>query len=317
MSYQPPSTAGGGSEGPDEPTEPTKPAESTRKRKAKSMLEITPMTTSKDKIVQPTLAEMNVIPRITSNVIMVGSSGSGKTTLLANLFTRKEFYKGWFDRVVLVSPSARTDDLQGQIGVQEDDIVDDLGDAPQFIQDLMDDQRDEIEEAGADRAPQIALIYDDVAGSKVELLNSEQFVKTFVASRHFNLTTFLLVQSFTQAPRVARLQCQNLFYFRGSNSEQELICEEAAAPGLNKREMMKIIDFATIDPYTFLHFTRREPDTRRRYRRNLDEIILLDSARDHNSNGAAIANRQHNAGMGSSGHRGQRHPGLPRRQGRK
>jgi GTPase SAR1 family protein len=242
-------------------------------------LKIAPVKTNKDKIKQPVAAEEGVIPKLTSNVLMVGCSGSGKTTLLTNLMTRKEFFKGWFDAVYLISPSAKTDDVQKALDIPDENIVDDLSDAPEKIQDLMDEQRNSIEDMGAHRAKQICLIYDDVVGANDELLKTPQFVRSFIASRHFNFTTFLLVQSFTQAPRVSRLQCQNLFYFRGSNSEQELIAEECCAPGLNKREMCLLIDFATIEPYTFLHYTRRVSDASKRYRKNLDEIIDLRSVK--------------------------------------
>jgi hypothetical protein len=256
-----------------------KKAKGTTKDSKAGSLAITPIKTKKDKIKQPATAESGIIPKLTSNVLLVGCSGSGKTTLLTNFFTRKEFYKGWFDEIYLISPSAHTDDVQKELQVPDENIVDNLEEAPELIQSLMDSQRDEIEKEGADKAKQIALIYDDIVGASAELLSTPQFVRSFIASRHFNFTTFLLVQSFTQAPRVSRLQCQNLFYFRGSNSEQELICEECCAPGLKKKEMGHLVDFATIEPYSFLHYTRRVADARLRYRKNLDEIIDLSSVK--------------------------------------
>lgn len=242
-------------------------------------LAIAPIATRKDKIKQPDASSQDIIPRLTSNVLIVGCSGSGKTTLLHNLIKQKQFFKGWFDQIYLISPSAKTDDIQRDLEVPDEAIIDDLNEAPTKIQELMDEQRDEIEASGAHKAKQIALIYDDVVGANDALLKTEQFTRSFIAARHYNFTTFLLVQSFTQAPRVARLQCQNLFYFRGSNSELEKICEECCAPGLKQKEMALLVDFATIEPYSFLHFNRRVADASQRYRKNLDEVIDIESVK--------------------------------------
>lgn len=238
-------------------------------------LEIVPIDTRKDDIEQPILAEATVIPRLTSNVLFVGASGSGKSTLLANLLTRSEFMEGWFDRTLLVSPTARTDDIQKLISdaLEDQDIVDDLKEAPEIIGELMDEQREKIEKEGADKAPQICLIYDDVVADR-DLMKSDVFSRSFIMSRHFNFTTFLCTQSFTAAPRRARLQCQNLFYYKGSNSEAELLAEEFSPPGFNKKQMLRLIAFATDEQYSFLHVNRRATfDTR--YRRNLDQVIDL------------------------------------------
>ena len=142
----------------------------------------------------------------------------------------------------------------------------------------MEDQRDDIEDHGAAKTKQIAIIYDDVISHR-DLMKSKEFVSSFVASRHYNFTTLLCTQSYTRVPRVARLQCQNLFYFKGSNSEMELLSEEFAAPGFSKKRMYNLINFCTGEKYSFLHVNRRVP-FETRYRRNLNEIIVLDSVPD-------------------------------------
>ena len=48
---------------------------------------IEPVKTSKDEIKSPKLAELGVIPKINSSIIIVGKSGSGKSVLLHNLLT--------------------------------------------------------------------------------------------------------------------------------------------------------------------------------------------------------------------------------------
>lgn len=241
------------------------------------MFKINKLETRKDDIKQPDTSLADIIPRLTSNCLFVGASGSGKSTLLVNLIKEKLYWKGWFDRVLLVSPTARTDDIQREIHefMEDEDILDDLAAAPEKLQSIMDEQRQLIEDQGADKAPQILLVYDDVVSDK-DLLNSDVFGKSFIMSRHFNFTTCLCTQSFTQAPRKCRLQCQNLFYFKGSNSEMDLLCEELAPPGFSKNRMRLVISYCTDEAYSFLHVNRRV-EFADRYRKNLDEVVDLDS----------------------------------------
>lgn len=235
------------------------------------MFDIKPLKTLKDKIKQPPAAESDIVPRVTSAVLFVGATGSGKSTVLVNMLTRKELLGKAFDRTFLVSPTAKTDDVQKHLKVPDDDIIDDLTEAPDVLSQIMDSQRALIEEKGADKAPLYALIYDDVVGDR-DLMKHENFVKTFIACRHYNLTTFLCSQSYTAVPRRVRLQAMNIIYFKGSNSEAELLAEEYAPPGLNKKATLALIDFATDDKYSFLHINKRVP-FEERYRRNLNQII--------------------------------------------
>ena len=74
--------------------------------------EIKPVKTQKNQVTHPALAEAGVIPELMTSNIIVGKSGSGKTVLLHNLMTRKDFYADAFDRIILISPTGETDDIQ-------------------------------------------------------------------------------------------------------------------------------------------------------------------------------------------------------------
>lgn len=242
------------------------------------MYAITPLPTEKDKIYNPPAALADIIPRVTSNVIFCGSSGSGKSTLLVSLLLKPQFYpEGTFDRIVLISPTCKSDDIQKQLHhlIDPEDLIDDLKDAGKFLEELMEEQRGIIESEGAAAAPRVCVIFDDCVANK-EFTKLPVFTKCFIASRHYGFTTMICSQSWTQVPRRCRLQAQNVFFFPGSNSEQEVLSEEVSPPGFAKRRCMNLIAFATEGPYNFLHFNRRVP-IHERYRKNLDQIISLDS----------------------------------------
>jgi predicted ATPase len=147
-------------------------------------LSIRTIPTKKDKIKQPPLSEADVIPRINSSALFVGASGSGKTTVVANLLTRSDMLAGAFDRTFLISPTAKTDDIQGYLQVPDEDIIDDLKEAPGFLREIQEEQRDEIEAKGADKAKKYLVIFDDVISDR-DLMRSDEFIRSFIMNRHF------------------------------------------------------------------------------------------------------------------------------------
>ena len=235
------------------------------------MLKIKPIPTRKDKIKQQELSKQDVIPRINSSVLLVGHSGSGKTTLLVNMLKRKDMFAKTLTEIFLISPTAKSDDIQKYLELDDDHIVDDLKEAPALLADLMAEQRQAIEKDGAHKAPLFGIVFDDVIADG-DLLKTAEFVKCFIACRHYNFTTFICSQSFKGVPRKCRLQANNIFFFRGSNSEMEAVLEDRSPPNMNTRQGLAMIEFATIKPYSFLHINMRKP-FEKRYTRNLDETI--------------------------------------------
>lgn len=239
-------------------------------------LSIRAIPTSKDKIKHPPMAEANIIPKINTSSLFVGSSGSGKTTLVANLLTRKDMLgaRGTFDRRFLISPTAKTDDIQGFLKLSEEDIIDDLKEAPGFLREIMDEQVGLIESKGADKAPKYLVIFDDVI-SNPEFLRTDEFVRSFVMNRHFNFTTFICSQSYNAIPRKCRLQARHIFYFKGSASENETVMEDRAPPNFNKKMALALVEEATREKFSFLHI-HMGVEVKERYRRNLGEMIHVE-----------------------------------------
>ncbi len=215
---------------------------------------------------------MNVIPRINSRSIFIGNSGSGKSTLVANLLSRKDMLGRAFDRRILISPTAKTDDIQKHLKFEEDDIIDDLEKAPAFLRELEESQREAIQQSGADRAPLVLVLFDDVVSDN-RLMKSKEFIDSFILSRHFNFTTFLCSQSYNMIPRKARLQAKNIFFFSSAMSETDVLVDDRAPPGYTKKEARKLVEDATADDFSFLHINM-EAGLKTRYRKNLNEVFI-------------------------------------------
>lgn len=232
-------------------------------------LKIRKMPTAKHKIPQRPLMEADVIPRHPSSVIFNGSSNSGKTTLLMNLLTRPEFHAGYFDTIHLFSPTGGSDDLFKKLKIPKKNIHIDMD--PAKLEKIMEKQNHIIETRGIEKAPKLLLIYEDVQGN-AKFMSTKAFLRSFIANRHFGMSTWLCGQSFTRTPRACRLQANHIFYFKGSGSEMDLLAAEFAPPGMKKKKFMLLLEQGTRDPYDFIHINMRAPHAER-YRRNLDRII--------------------------------------------
>ena len=245
-------------------------------------LSIKPVETSKDKIKQPELAEHDdmFIPPLGSSIIISGKSGSGKSTLLSNLITDHRFYgpseqhpNGWFDKIFLFSPTANGDDIQKSLGIDPKYVFTDLDEAEELLEVILDSQQDKIDDESADTVEQYCIIYDDFIGN-VKFMNTKAFARTFYQVRHVNCTTIACTQHFKRVPRMCRLQANFIFFFQGSSSEVETVCEEFAPPEYTSKEFKTIVNEATRTPYSFLTINMKVPWAKR-LRRNLDEFIKL------------------------------------------
>jgi hypothetical protein len=232
------------------------------------------LSTAKDKIKQPELSKKEnnmIIPPLGSSVLISGKSGSGKSTLLANLLLDKRFYKGWFDKIFLFSPTANGDDIQKQLKIPAKYVFTDLEEAPELLEVILRSQKEALEGTSADKAKQYAIIFDDVIGD-TRFMNTKEFTQCFYQVRHVCCTTFICTQHFTRVPRICRLQANFIFYFAGSMSEIEILVEEFAPPNMTKNEFRQLVIDATDEPFAFLTINMKV-GWETRFRRNLGELI--------------------------------------------
>ena len=235
---------------------------------------IHPVKTSKDDIKQPLLAEEGIIPKLGSSIIISGKSGSGKSVLLYNLMTRKEFYLGAFSKIILISPTAEQDDVQLALKIPQSCIFTDLKQAVGALQIIERIQTTHIQKVGSGKARRICIIYDDVVGH-TKFMNSPEFVGSFIRSRHWNCTTFLLTQSFMRVPRICRLQASFIVFFPLSRSEANTVIDEFCPPKTTAQQFERMLMEVLDEKYQFFVVNMRVPIPIR-YRKGLGEIINLD-----------------------------------------
>jgi septin family protein len=127
-------------------------------------LSIHNIPTSKDDIDQPPLArdENMYIAPLGASILICGKSGSGKSTLLANLLMDDRFYKGYFVKTFLFSPTANGDDVQKALNIPKKHVCTDLGQAPSWLETILKCQSKKLEGGGkAAKVDQYCIIFDD------------------------------------------------------------------------------------------------------------------------------------------------------------
>ena len=61
--------------------------------------------------------------------------------------------------------------------------------------------------------------------------------------------------------------------FPSSNDELDLLCEDLCPAGMNKKNFLELIKFATSERYCFLFVNHHCKNPKEKFRKNFDEII--------------------------------------------
>ena len=246
-------------------------------------LEIVKVKTAKHNIYQRPLMEEHIIPHHPSITIIAGSAGSGKSTLVNNMLSNPVMYKGYFDCIFLLigSDDDMYDDLIEKGTINKQHVIKCPESAD--IQKIIDMQKKAIENSkDISKSPKILVIMDDLANNQ-KLLRSKPFLQLFVAGRHLNSSTFFLSQYLNLVPRACRLQANYLICFKMNMVELNVLTEQYCPATMNKKEFHKIV-FDTVKDtknkdgskkINFMMITKGGDDNKR-FRRNLDEYIVLD-----------------------------------------
>ena len=249
----------------------------------KDLLNIVMFETNKSKIKLRPLQEQKIIPAHPFRLLLVGRSGSGKSMNLVNLMTRPHMYgrtnpnnkkSGYFDIIFLFSPTAEGgDDLADHLELNENRIITQEKQFYPVLEHILKTQKALIEKNGLLKSPKICLIFDDCQSAE-KFLKSENFVRIFIAGRHYNISVICCGQSWTKFARVTRLNASNVMLYPSSGSEVELLVDEYCPPNKDKKQFRQLVQHATSEPYQFLHINNQVPIAEK-YRKNLDTILTI------------------------------------------
>lgn len=224
-----------------------------------------------DKIPQPRGAQVGVLPRHPFRWLIVGSSGSGKSNFVANLLSREDMYKGYFDSVLIISPTAlNLDPTYKALKLPAKNFY---PCEEEVLERIMELQEEEVEEKKSKaRARKVLVLLDDFISYR-EFTHSPILLKFAVMSRHWNISMMLLSQAYHRVPKSVRLQMSAITYFKGSNKEHRVLAEDFGAPGMSHKAFIEKIEEATSERFNFFFIDLHRP-LESRYRKNLEEIII-------------------------------------------
>jgi len=238
------------------------------------MLKIKEIKLGNKKVRQCQLAEIGILPKHPFRCYIVGASGSGKTNLLLNLLTRDGYYKNYFDRIFVISPTALSLDqsyqeLEKKTKYKNGKDLFYFGCDEKVLKSILEVQEDEKKKAKS------LVVLDDIV-SYGKFCRSNELLQFAVMSRHYNISMFVLSQAFHLIPKSIRLNMSAVCYFKGSSVETETLVEQYCPSGYTKKQFQKIVEKATEEPYSFLFINLNIPlyGKTPRYRRNLTEDLL-------------------------------------------
>jgi len=162
-------------------------------------MEIKPPPETDEQIPQCPYAEAGVVPKHPFRLLVVGVSGSGKTVLVTHLV--RTVYKGYFDRVVIFSPTAENDPAYKGLTKKRDFKKELKG---EDLEQLFQTQKNKVKAQGKVHAPRMLIIFDDIIAD-AKFMNTTAFQKAFYQSRHHNISIILNSQSYMRMPRSPRL----------------------------------------------------------------------------------------------------------------
>lgn len=173
-----------------------------------------------DEMICPDMEHMPMWSHLnkTNFSIFLGKPASGKTTLMMSILRNKKLYAKKFDNIVLVMPPNSRQSLASDLLIDPGKIYDSLENIDEIY-----DRLDTASKAGE----RTLLILDDVSA---DLKSSKQIEETLSKiiynMRHLKTTIFLLVQSYITIPKNMRKCITNLFVFKLSKNEMEVLSKE-------------------------------------------------------------------------------------------
>ena len=117
------------------------------------------------------------LPQPPFSLMLVGPKGSGKSNSILRMIygnkkkpkckpanTHYKFYRHYFDKIYVFSPTWELDPKMGRCRIPDDQIFDEPHMYPQVIEQILEGQQEDITEDGKSGADESLMIFSDLAG---------------------------------------------------------------------------------------------------------------------------------------------------------
>jgi len=197
---------------------------------------------------------------------IIGKPGSGKTSLLVSFLTGKKkdkVFRKCFDHILLVMPESSRKSMKKNIFEKhvEDKMFEELN--PSTMSSIYNKLLHSTEEKET-----TLLILDDIGASLKNADIQQTMRKIIFNRRHLKVHIVMLLQSFTSCPLTIRKLFTNVFMFKPSKKEFEVLFSELFEQ--KKDYALDIMQYVYREPHDWLMLN---VDSQRMYK-NFDEILI-------------------------------------------
>lgn len=189
--------------------------------------------------------------------IVSGGKGSGKSTMILNILKSKNAYKGFFDNIMLVSPTAmrdkKFDKLREELDEENKYFTDCNDETIEEIMSKLQQFNDNFDEEEEERKPHNLIIFDDCLAALPKSTQKSKFNELITTSRHLKTSVWILVQKFNKVNPLIRDQVDLISIFKTNNKQELQTIEDSL--NLDKKDFENLYKFATYEPNSFLHIS--------------------------------------------------------------
>jgi hypothetical protein len=235
-------------------------------------------STDKDKLDEsrlPRACKNGILPKKLEQFggLVVGRTGSGKTNVMLHMLTDERLLGGAFkkENIFLYSALKPDPSISKNLQIPKKNIIT-KWDEPEVKTHL--DKLEKQTKKDFKSAPYTLLIFDDIL-SKKKFLKSPTMSNLATCHRHWKCCYFILTQYYKGISPVVRTNCSYLIFFASSEIENEKLYQEQCPSGCNKKKFMKLVNYATSEPYEFLSMNTRA-ESKKKMRKGFNEIIWID-----------------------------------------
>ena len=204
-------------------------------------------------------------------MLIIGPSGLGKTNTLLHLIGKFHL----IDKTYLYAKDTDEEKYQYLINKREQAGLKKLNDPHAFIEysDDMNDVLEDINNYNKKRDKKVLIIFDDMIA---HIMRSEKFKaimkELFIRWRKLNISVVFITQSYFITPKDARLNSTHYILMKIGNKKKLKSIAEENSGHLDFKDFLKIYNYCTKDPYSFMMVDTR-PNARVRFKKKFDEPI--------------------------------------------
>lgn len=189
---------------------------------------------------------------------LIGGKGSGKSSLALSILKSVNGYKGYFDNIFLISPTASRDPKFEKLinELKEDNKV--YTELDENVMDeiinKLDSFNDEFDSKAEKRQPNNLCIFDDCLSMLPKSTEKSRFNELITTSRHRRCSVWIMSQKYNSINPLIRSNTDLISMFRTNNKrELETFYDDI---NMDKKILEKCYDFATQEANSFLHVSK-------------------------------------------------------------